>query len=922
MRPLLSMEPWGELAVVLALELVVLFAVAKIISLRIRSAQRQRNLWQITLVSMLLVFAGEVNGVRGWLRVEQPVNAASPSTRALVVTIKDTVDPLLAEQSAAAGVQNPTEQNLSHANSQSELAPYRAAIWLAVAAALLMRVGGAQLLTLLFRARRRRWESPDLVDSVAETCRLLRIRRHIRLARSFKAKAPFTFGVWRPVIVLPHRFHQLFTPEQRQVALAHELAHVASFDSAWRTFGNVFCALLWWHPCVWLAKRELERASELAADESSLLMADGPAQLAECLVLCARFPGKPAFTAWLGMDGGGFRSGLGQRVERLLGLNTHIVSKPLPWWMRVALPLLCVTSLLLIAGMMAPPESGNAAWHSSLLGSAFAAVREQPIAVSSQSALANASVAATTTELFTRTYRLDLNQLPDIAVPPANALKDARLYDSPGQPVTDSAGLPVPRRQSRSALGGGAPLSGWFRSFFAAAGVDLSAPQKSVFWNDRANLLVVRGSQQDLAAVEKALQGAVTEPPQDAVTAAVPAVVGNPADNQAAPLHTRFFNIDPVTFQRGVESLGLTDFKGRRSAGETRNATNDLIPQFRLFVEAAGVDLSSPGTAVFHNPQAGQLMVRATLADLEIVEKAVAMLNTAPPQLTIRVKALEITRDANRTNELDWFLGTYLNKETNNASPPQANVIETGDVNLIRTGLRNLAASTPVPPPTITGILTDDQFRQVIRALDQRGGTDLLSAPEVTTLSGRQAQIKVVDIRYVVTDLDYDEEPPKKPSTAPGTVTTGGSKARRPVPIAEPFEIGPVVDLIPLVMSDGQTIQMTVIPTLREFLGYDDPSGPWTGGETNETSVRVPLPRFRMRQAATTAVLYDGQTLVVGAGSARNSQKEKHDNGTITTNIVEKALFFFITPRLIDPAGNAKHSAEQLKSIHQSVPKQ
>jgi hypothetical protein len=42
-----------------------------------------------------------------------------------------------------------------------------------------------------------------------------------------------------------------------------------------------------------------------------------------------------------------------------------------------------------------------------------------------------------------------------------------------------------------------------------------------------------------------------------------------------------------------------------------------------------------------------------------------------------------------------------------------------------------------------------------------------LSAPEVTTLSGRQAQIKVVDIRYIVTDLDADQ-------TAGGGVAAGG----------------------------------------------------------------------------------------------------------------------------------------------------
>jgi general secretion pathway protein D len=58
---------------------------------------------------------------------------------------------------------------------------------------------------------------------------------------------------------------------------------------------------------------------------------------------------------------------------------------------------------------------------------------------------------------------------------------------------------------------------------------------------------------------------------------------------------------------------------------------------------------------------------------------------------------------------------------------------------------------------TFTGILTDPQFRVVIRALEQRQGVDLLSAPKITTLSGRQAQIKIVDVRYIVIGLDTSQ---------------------------------------------------------------------------------------------------------------------------------------------------------------------
>ena len=47
---------------------------------------------------------------------------------------------------------------------------------------------------------------------------------------------------------------------------------------------------------------------------------------------------------------------------------------------------------------------------------------------------------------------------------------------------------------------------------------------------------------------------------------------------------------------------------------------------------------------------------------------------------------------------------------------------------LLTSNLRNSGAA---PVATISGILTDPQFRLVIRALEQRGGVDLLSAPKI-----------------------------------------------------------------------------------------------------------------------------------------------------------------------------------------------
>ena len=73
---------------------------------------------------------------------------------------------------------------------------------------------------------------------------------------------------------------------------------------------------------------------------------------------------------------------------------------------------------------------------------------------------------------------------------------------------------------------------------------------------------------------------------------------------------------------------------------------------------------------------------------------------------------------------------------------------------LLTSGLRNSGPSLF----TLTGILTNPQFRMVLHALEQRNGADILSAPEVTIISGRQAQMKAVEIQTIITDFDFNQQ--------------------------------------------------------------------------------------------------------------------------------------------------------------------
>lgn len=396
----------------------------------------------------------------------------------------------------------------------------------------------------------------------------------------------------------------------------------------------------------------------------------------------------------------------------------------------------------------------------------------------------------------------------------------------------------------------------------------------------------------------------------------------------------------------------------------------------RAYFQAAGVDLTPP-KQVFFNDRLGQMMVRATLQELDVIEQAVQVLNQSPPQLTIESKFAEVSQDDTRALGFDWLLGNTLIADgkagiqggtapsygSPTTSGSQANpsgifpgpaaldpitgqpiltpgfIFPAASDNVLTAGLRNSAPAVA----TLTGILTDPQFRLVIRALEQRQGVDLLSAPKITTLSSRQAQIKIVDVRYIVTDLDVGQTAAGTGQTQFGQQAGGGGIGSTIQPLAEPFELGPVLDVVPYVSADGYTIQMTIIPTIKEFVGYDLENARLFSAQAqsvgttaaNALTQITPLPIFRLRQVVTTAIVWDGQTVVLGGLITENVTKTKDKVPVLgdlpiagrlfrseSSSTRKKNLLIFVTPTIIDPAGNRVHSEEDLPFAQTGIPPQ
>ena len=209
-------------------------------------------------------------------------------------------------------------------------------LWLAGGLAVLGRVAAAQVLFISLRHRRPVVTQNDLNGRAAAILQRLAVRRKIHLLQSPGLTGPIAFGVFRPSIGLPEDFAAKFSRAEQDAMLAHELAHLAARDPLWYLLADMGSAALWWHPLVWGARHRLQRASELAADEAAAIFPDGPTALAESLVTLGKRMTQLPGASWMGVEGGGFRSHLAERVQRLLRLADSARQPSYGWRTRAA----------------------------------------------------------------------------------------------------------------------------------------------------------------------------------------------------------------------------------------------------------------------------------------------------------------------------------------------------------------------------------------------------------------------------------------------------------------------------------------------------------------------------------------------------------------------------------------------------------
>jgi beta-lactamase regulating signal transducer with metallopeptidase domain len=151
----------------------------------------------------------------------------------------------------------------SEVTALSPTLPLRLIPWLLLFGA---TARGAWLGLGLLRLRRLRVGGvPAVLDGNVEALKRV-LAPHAELRWHDRVDQPSTFGLWRPVVLLPRRLSDLL-PEAQRAVICHELLHVSRRDWAWTLVEEAVQTAFWFHPAIWWALGQVQLSREETVDE-------------------------------------------------------------------------------------------------------------------------------------------------------------------------------------------------------------------------------------------------------------------------------------------------------------------------------------------------------------------------------------------------------------------------------------------------------------------------------------------------------------------------------------------------------------------------------------------------------------------------------------------------------------------------------
>jgi general secretion pathway protein D len=451
-----------------------------------------------------------------------------------------------------------------------------------------------------------------------------------------------------------------------------------------------------------------------------------------------------------------------------------------------------------------------------------------------------------------------------------------------------------------------------------------------------------------------------------------------PASAVTTDLVTKEYRVPPgfIPQTTGEDTGGFIAPGDDMTAARIRGRSNALD-----YLKSQGVEFPE-GAFAQYVPAGSKLIVRNTPGAIDLIDFLVdAAMGVQPTQVEIESKFVEVSQNNLEELGFDWLLGPFSigggvyglggtegfgTTNPNNPTFPDPNAFPFAaggtaiGQNPVTGGLRSGVGSGPNAAVTansidallegvaqgasavapgifgISGIFTNPQFQVVIRALSQQKGVDLMSAPKVTTKSGRKAVVRVVREFPYPTEFNPPEapQPPDGEVTiivSPGSLVSGGIVTPTTPTQFEVRDIGVTLEVEPIIGPDNYTIDLNLSPEVVEFDGFINYGSPILGAryvagtiiqETLTPNV-INQPIFSTRKVTTSVSIWDGQTVALG-GLIREDIQKTRDKIPILGDVpiagrlfrsnvdqkIKRNLIIFVTAQLMDAEGRPVRQQE------------
>ena len=201
--------------------------------------------------------------------------------------------------------------------------PMIVVIWLMGVLLLLLRLVGGIAYVQRLKNYRTHAVAENWKRKLASLAHRLQVSKPVRLMESAIIKTPMVIGHLKPVILLPVGLLSGLPPEQVEVILAHELAHIRRHDYVINILQRMVELLFFYHPAIWWLSAMVRTEREHCCDDMAVGISGNTLIFAKALASIQELGmGQPA----MAMSFAGKRKQILSRVNRLLKGSSIVFS--------------------------------------------------------------------------------------------------------------------------------------------------------------------------------------------------------------------------------------------------------------------------------------------------------------------------------------------------------------------------------------------------------------------------------------------------------------------------------------------------------------------------------------------------------------------------------------------------------------------